>query len=175
MVNEAALDTVQYPAIAKAAIWMVNHLGWGMLIMTAFLVIPTWMLFRYAPRHSFHTIPEGIYIQLFMSTLVLIIFVLSQSIAGWLLWLVPVYYYIAFRQLFGYGVWGTLWRTVLTLSVSLFLALVLSLETLYLTGHIETDDDSRSAYTIGLVFFIAVSLGILYIGYRIGKHRGKKL
>lgn len=175
MVNESALDTVQYPAIAKAAIWMVNHLGWGMLIMTAFLVIPTWMLFRYAPRHSFHTIPEGIYIQLFMSTLVLIIFVLSQSIAGWLLWLVPVYYYIAFRQLFGYGVWGTLWRTVLTLSISLFLALVLSLETLYLTGHIETDDDSRSAYTIGLVFFIAVSLGILYIGYRIGKHRGKKL
>ena len=174
MVNESAVETVKYAALAKAAIWMVNHLGWGMLILTAFLILPTWLLFRYAPKHPLHTLPEGIYIQLFMSTLVLIIFVLSQAFAGWLLWLVPIYYFIAYRQLFGYGIWGTLWRTIMTWSVSLFLALVLSLEVLYITGQIPPGEDSASTYTLGLSFFIVICLGILFIGYWIGKRKGTK-
>ena len=174
VVNEATFETVEYPALAKAAIWMVNHLGWGMLILTAFLILPTWLLFRYAPKHPRHTLPEGIYIQLFMSTLVLLIFVFSQAFAGWLLWLVPVYYFIAFRQLFGYGIWGTLWRTALTCSVSIFLALLLSLEVLYLTGQIPPDKDSVSTYTIGFSFFIAICVGILFVGYWIGKRKAVK-
>ncbi len=175
MVNEAALETVEYDSLAKAAIWMVNHLGWGMLILTAFLIIPTWLLFRYAPRHSRHTLPEGIYIQLFMSTLVLLIFVLSQAFAVWLLWLVPVYYFVAYRQLFGYGIWGTLWRTVLTWSVSLFLALLLSMEVLFIAGQIPHDKQSVNTYTMGLSFFIVICLAILFIGYWIGKRKGASL
>jgi len=52
MLNESAVETTEFAALAKAAIWMVNHLGWGMLILTAFLILPTWLLFRYAPKHS---------------------------------------------------------------------------------------------------------------------------
>ena len=174
MVNETTVVTGEYAALVQAAIWMGNHLGWGMLILTAFLILPTWLLFRYAPKHPRHTLPEGIYIQLFMSTLVLLILVLSKAFTGWLLWLIPVYYFIAFRQLFGYGVWGTLWRAVLTLSVSLFLALLLSMEVLFLTGRIPPEEDSLGAYTIGISFFIIICLGILFIGYWIGKRKAVK-
>ena len=174
VVNESALEDVDNAALGGALIWMVNHLGWGMLILTAFLILPTWLLFRYAPKHPRHTLPEGIYIQLFMSTLVLLFFVLSQAFAGWLLWLVPVYYFIAYRQLFGYGIWGTLWRTALTWSVSLFLALILSLEILYLTGQIPPDEDSVSTYTIGFSVFLVICLGILFMGYWIGKRKWAK-
>lgn len=172
MVNEAAVETGEYTALVSAIIWMVNHLGWGMLILTAFLIIPTWLLFRFAPKHPRHTLPEGIYIQLFMSTLVLLIFVLSKAFAGWLLWLVPVYYFIAYHQLFGYGVWGTLWRTVLTWAVSLFLALLLSLEVLYMAGRIPHDENSVSTYTVGVSFFIIICLVVLFIGYWIGRRQG---
>ena len=41
-----------------------------------------------------------------MSTLVLLFFVLARAFTSWLLWLVPVYYCIAYRQLFGVGIPG---------------------------------------------------------------------
>lgn len=44
-----------------------------LIIVALFLVIienlPEWSLFRYAPRHSYHTLPEGFFIQVFMATL----------------------------------------------------------------------------------------------------------
>ncbi|MBQ6072970.1 MAG: DUF3667 domain-containing protein [Bacteroidales bacterium] len=168
------VETSDYDALGNAAIWMVNHLGWGMLIITAFLILPTWLLFRYAPRHPRHTLPEGIYIQLFMSTLVLLFFVLAEAFAGWLMWLVPVYYFIAFRQLFGYGVWGTLWRTVMTWSISLLLALLLSVEFLYITGQKPSETDPANTYTLGFAALLVICLGILFFGYWIGKHRAAK-
>jgi hypothetical protein len=172
IVNTEVLKTLKFKALANAVIWMVDNLGWAMLITTAFLILPTWLLFRHAPRNPRHSLPEAIYIQLFMSTLVLLIFVFSHILGGWLLWLVPVYYYIAYRQLFGYGIWGTLWRTVLTLSIGYILAMIIALEILYLTGQIPPGEDSIYTYTYGFVFWFAICLGILYLGYRIGK-RGK--
>ena len=173
VVNAEAIEAVKYAAIVKAVIWMVNHLGWGMLIFTAFLILPTWLLFRYAPRHTRHTLPEGVYIQLFMSTLVLLIFVLAEAFAKWLLWLVPVYYYIAFRQLFGYGVWGTLWRTALTWSISYILALLISVEVMFITGQAPPGEDVKTI-TIGFFAMLIVCLGVLYIGYLIGKRTAAK-
>ena len=171
MVNMEAVETSNYPVLAQAIVWMVEHLGWGMLIFTAFMILPTWLLFRYAPRHTRHTLPEGIYIQLFMSTLVLLIFVLSRASTDWLLWLVPLYYYVAFRQLFGYSIWGTLWRTALTWVVSYFLAILLSLEVLFILGHIPRNEESVNAFTWGTTGLLIICLGVLFIGYRIGKKK----
>ncbi len=174
MVNMNAVETSSYPALAKAIVWMVDHLGWGMLIFTTFLILPTWLLFRYAPRHTRHTMPEGIYIQLFMSTLVLLIFVLARAIADWLLWLVPVYYCIAYRQLFGYGIWGTVWRTVLTWLISYFFALMIALEIQFILGLIPHDEESINAYTVGMIGLSIIFLSVLFIGYWIGKRQAVK-
>ena len=174
MVNMEAVETSDYPALAQAIVWMVEHLGWGMLIFTAFMILPTWLLFRYAPRHTRHTLPEGIYIQLFMSTLVLLIFVLSRAFTDRLLWLVPLYYYFAFRQLFGYSIWGTLWRTALTWSISYILAIILSLEVMFILGHIPHDEESVNAYTVGTAGLLVICLVVLFVGYWIGKRKEAK-
>ena len=174
MVNMNAVETSSYPALAKAIVWMVDHLGWGMLIFTTFLILPTWLLFRYAPRHARHTLPEGIYIQLFMSTLVLLYFVLARAFTSWLLWLVPVYYCIAYRQLFGYSIWGTVWRTVLTWLISYFFALMLALEIQFILGLIPHDEESINAYTVGMTGLSIIFLSVLFIGYWIGKRQAAR-
>ena len=174
MVNMEAVETSDYPALAQAIVWMVEHLGWGMLIFTAFMILPTWLLFRYAPRHTRHTLPEGIYIQLFMSTLVLLFFVLARAFTDRLLWLVPLYYYFAFRQLFGYSIWGTLWRTALTWSISYILAIILSLEVMFILGHIPHDEESVNAYTVGTAGLLVICLVVLFVGYWIGKRKEAK-
>ena len=174
MVELDAVETSPFPALAKTVVWMVEHLGWGMLIFTTFLILPTWLLFRYAPRHTRHTLPEGIYIQLFMSTLVLLFFVLARAFTNWLLWLVPVYYCIAYRQLFGYGIWGTVWRTVLTWLTSYFFALMLALEIQFILGLIPHDEESINAYTVGMFGLSIIFLSVLFIGYWIGKRQAAR-
>lgn len=174
MVNVDAVETSAYPALAQAVVWMVVHLGWGMLIFTTFLILPTWLLFRYAPRHTRHTLPEGIYIQLFMSTLVLLFFVLSRAFPDWLLWLVPVYYCIAYRQLFGYSIWGTVWRTALTWLFSYGFALMLALEIQFIMGLIPHDAESINAYTVGIIGLSIIFLGVLFVGYWIGRRQAAR-
>ena len=174
MVNLDAVETSPFPALAQAVVWMVDHLGWGILIFTTFLILPTWLLFRYAPRHTRHTLPEGIYIQLFMSTLVLLYFVLARAFTSWLLWLVPVYYCIAYRQLFGYSIWGTVWRTVLTWLISYFFALMLALEIQFILGLIPHDEESINAYTVGMTGLSIIFLSVLFIGYWIGKRQAAR-
>ena len=174
MVNVDAVETSAYPALARAVVWMVDHLGWGMLIFTTFLILPTWLLFRYAPRHTRHTLPEGIYIQLFLSTLVLLFFVLARAFTGRLLWLIPVYYCIAYRQLFGYGIWGTVWRTVLTWFISYCFALMFALEIQFILGLIPHDEETINAYTLGIIGLFIILLGVLFIGYWIGRRQAAR-
>ena len=175
MVEIDAVETSPFPALAKTVVWMlVDHLGWGILIFTTFLILPTWLLFRYAPRHTRHTLPEGIYIQLFMSTLVLLFFVLARAFTSWLLWLVPVYYCIAYRQLFGYGIWGTVWRTVLTWLISYGFALMFALEIQFILGLIPHNEETINAYTVGIPGLFIIFLVVLFIGYWVGKRQAAR-
>lgn len=101
--------------------WLADHLNWAVLIQTVLLVFPTWLFFRQSPRNTRHTLPQGIYIQVFMGSLVLICITLRNLLGDGVLSLIPLFYFIAYRQLFGYGIWGTCWRTLLCLgSVLLF-------------------------------------------------------
>lgn len=153
----------------QGLIWMRKHLGWAMLITTAFMVFPTWLLFRHSPRHTKHTFPEGIYIQIFMSTLVLIFFIAGDAVAGWFFGFIPLYYFLAFRQLFGYGLWGTFWRTVLVLAETVFLAVLLVMAVMCLAGYVSPGEHSLSSYIIAIVILIVFNVGILYFGRWIGK------
>ena len=123
-VSEEMLSVeIENAALKQAISWLWSNLGWCMLFETLFLIIPTWLLFRHSPEHTHHTIPEGFYIQMFMGTLFLI-FSMAARAADWIMWFVPIYYYFAYRQFFGYGIWGTLWRTTLVLSEGLFLLIL---------------------------------------------------
>lgn len=160
--------------------WISTHPAWTAISLTTIMILPTYLLFRFAPRHTRHTLPESIFIQLFMCTLILICS-LATILLDELFWLVPFYYYITYRQFFGYRPWGTLWRLLVSAFVWLFL-----LSSVFITLLIITDADQLALnedrmfvnYDIDnngslllLASFLLLSALPLTIGYRIGKKR----
>ena len=86
------------------------------LIMLSFLIVPNYFIFRFAPRNTRHTIPQGFFIQVF-STVVFLILNMFYDLTGlgWLVFIISeVLLFFTYKQLFGYGVWGTIWRLVMS-------------------------------------------------------------
>ena len=148
--------------------WLDNHPAWGAMVITVMMIIPTWAIFRFAPRHPRHTLPEGIFIQLFMSTLMLICTLLSDIFVGFFC-LFPIYYYIAYRQLFGYGPWGTLWRLLLCSIAGIgFLTVIVAI--IYTAIYTATNHPEllpRNILRLTIVLLIVAAF--LALGYFISK------
>ena len=98
--------------------WVNRNYSWALLFMSVLAIVPTWIMFRYSPRNTEHTLPQGFFIQVFLAVIqvvfsLLLIFIgaysmiLETTIA---IVIVMAYYLVTYMQLFGYGLWGTLWR-----------------------------------------------------------------
>ena len=151
---------------------IASNVEWVILFQTVILIIPTRLLFRFSPRHTRHTWPDGIFIQFFMSSLVLIFYMLRSLFGNVMLVLIPVYYCIAYRQLFGYGVWGTIWRTLLCfliifyfIGTAMFVSTRISGE--FWAGH--TTWEFLSMFGA----YILIGVGVMALGYRIGKRTAR--
>ena len=101
--------------------WLVAHPGWAMMILTMIMILPTFIVFRFAPRRPHLSFPENIFIQIFMSTLMLVVAFTMRVSNGITIFLIPLYYYICYRQLFGYKFWATAWRLAVCFFVWFFL------------------------------------------------------
>lgn len=53
--------------------WMNTHPDLMSMIMLSYLIIPNYYIFRFAPRNTHHTLPQGFFIQVFNSVAFLII------------------------------------------------------------------------------------------------------
>lgn len=166
-------DTEEFDILFNAVNWLCNNPGWGMITITMFVIIPTWFLFRFSPRTPLHTLPEGAFIQLFMSTLMLLCLLFSEIIPR-LSFLIPVYYYIAYRQLFGYRFWGTIWR-LFTIFITWFLAIIFIVA---MGAFFEKDekiseiDHVLGIALVGLIMLLLI-FGIMFTGYLISKRTAK--
>ena len=113
--------------IDNAFEWMNLHPDLMSLILLSYLIIPNYFIFRYAPRNPAHTLPQGFFIQVFTAIVFLVINMFSEITS--LYWsafvLGNVWLYCAYMQLFGYGLWGTLWRLVVALACAHLLALLM--------------------------------------------------
>ena len=101
--------------------WYESHFGWSMMVLSFFVIFPTWIMFRYSPLHTRHTLPEGFFIQIIFTDLQLALFLLmlpcwflfkQMTILTLFFIVVVAYYIVGYKQLFGYSLWGTLWRLV---------------------------------------------------------------
>ncbi len=110
--------------VAQFFAWIEGSPGWGSLILTCFLIFPTWCLFRYAPRNTKHTLPQGFFITVFMAILALFVDDLADFFGDYFYILLPLCYFYVYRQLFGYDFWGNFWRVVFTLESGFFLAVM---------------------------------------------------
>jgi hypothetical protein len=108
--------------------WMNAQKSWTTLLVQSILILPTWLVFRYAPAYPRHTLPEGFFLQVFISSQTLILGFSGywSGTAEFVLCL--IFMYITYRQLFGYGWWSTLWRlAVVVLSEWSFIFVVLAI------------------------------------------------
>lgn len=162
------VDTSANDIFGIAINWLCDNPGWAMMAMTMFFSIPTWFLFHFSPRHPRHTFPEGFFIQLFMASLMLICITIPLFIL-----LVPVYYYITYRQLFGYSFWGTLWR--LALAAIVWTIAILFLATLaLLLSNPSTDSANIGVLLMLVITFLLFITTPLFVGYWISKWTEKK-
>jgi len=165
--------------IQEIAQWLKTNKGWAMLLRGVLFILPTWVIFRHAPRLPFHTLPEGFFIQVFVGIEVLIFSFFDHfgSLSSYL----SVFYIVyTYWQLFGYGVWGTLWRLgVLGVYAFLFLLLaVLSYMFLFDPTVLDNiklqagESKKQGMAVIGVVLlaFTALTALILLIGYAIDRH-----
>ena len=145
--------------------WMIDNPEWGMMFVTLMFVIPPWFFFRFAPRHSCHTFAEGILIQIYMATIVLIATFISYLTEPYVLVLFIVYYYFTYRQLFGYRFGGTLWRLLLSMVVA-FWGVVLSMSIVINIG-------SSTFNVTGIFRELAIIVILLSAGYLICRRTAK--
>lgn len=154
--------------------WMYTHPQWGLIIFTSFLILPTWSLFHFSPRCTHHSLPQGFFIQMFMDSLLFLIATTCFFFGAKSLFFVPIYYFFSYKQLFGYGIWGTLWRTVLCLVTGLCgLLLAVDIEDFFFeAGFFETYGAANIIFN--LVLWSAVQVVSMAGGYWISYWRCKK-
>lgn len=123
--------------VDNAINWLSIHPEWGILFLFSFLILPTWFVFRHAPRNPLHTLPQGFFIQVFMTTqffiwnLVLSIVLVGTGMNAQQAWavsvcLLPLMVLLDYKQLFGYGWRGTLWRMAVMAAIIALTGLMLA-------------------------------------------------
>ena len=132
--------------------WIDMHQEWWILLAFSFLILPIWSLFREAPKCHRHSLPQGFYVQVFIGTQFILVMMVTYLISALcfhhydgeffgtlaLVAIVPLLLLIDFKQLFGYGWWGTLWRVLLAVPMGLLILKIMhqfGRATLYLTEH----------------------------------------
>lgn len=158
------------PLVQQFFEWLAENPGWGWLSIVCFFLIPTWCLFRYAPCNARHSLPQGFFIQVFMSLQVLIVDDLADFFTDYFYILVPLCYFYAYRQLFGYRFWGNFWRVLLMLFGGFMFALLAMAITELLTAS-STLSLSKD-YDL-LLTFIIFSLVPMLVGMYISKFTAK--
>lgn len=156
--------------------WMNTYPDLMSMIMLSYLIIPNYFIFRFAPRNTRHTIPQGFFIQVFSSVAFLIMNMLYDitTMGNFIFVLGAVLLFFTYKQLFGYSIWGTLWHLIASLTAAIVLASII----LWLDYCIHMYNAVRSNTANGFIHFevisIIVFIAILWISYSISKHSAKK-
>ena len=157
--------------------WLNTHPDVFSLILLSFLVIPIYFIFRFAPRNTRHSIPQGFFIQVFSTAVFMVMNMLYDITAlGWLVALLStVLIFVTYKQLFGYGLWGTLWRLVMAF-VCAFTLLSVMLNFNYGIYLLEQgNEETARGFFLNVPIALLILIVILAACYFISKPRKPKL
>ena len=124
-VPEHSLSGFKY--VDWAIMWIDSHQNIAELLIGCAAILPTWILFRKAPRYPNHTIPEGFYLQVYLAILSYIFYSVFAELDGIASALTAIYSFMAYKQLFGYGYWGTMWRLTICAVLSITTLVLIAL------------------------------------------------
>lgn len=71
--NDVVPIEINIPEIDNAIKWFNDNKSWGTLLINSFFILPTWLVFHFAPRYPRHTLPEGFFLQVFLSAQALLL------------------------------------------------------------------------------------------------------
>ena len=153
--------------------FIIIHIDWNCLLILSFLIVPTWGVFRYAPQHSHHTLPQGFFIQVFNST-ALVLFAIFVTIINVndhiisILFGVFIFLHLlrTYKQLFGYGLWSTTWRLVVVFisGITLLLFFIVVFAIIVFIIHGEWEAILRSYDNVLIILLaIVIPLGIVHL------------
>lgn len=172
--NEILALKTNIPEIDSVINWFNDNKSWGTLFFQAFYILPTWVVFRFAPRYPRHTLPEGFFLQIFLSTLSLLLtFIDYLGLLTFENIISAFYFLIAYRQLFGYSWWGTLWRCIVT-TLSAVLMMAIPLVLAFFVFESDNLIYGMTTYMCILAALIALLALILFVTYHISLSRSKK-
>lgn len=153
--------------------WLNTHPDVFSLILLSFLIIPIYYIFRFAPRNARLTIPQGFFIQVFSAALYMMLNMLYDiTEMGWFVILLSMLIiFVTYKQLFGYGLWGTLWRVVMAFvcAFTLLSAMLNINYGAYLLEHNEAD--AARGFFLNVPIVLVLLIAILVVCYYIGKHQ----
>ena len=156
--------------------WLNTHPDVFSLILLSFLIIPIYFIFRFAPRNTRHSIPQGFFIQVFSTAVFMVMNMLYDITAlGWLVVLLSiVLIFVTYKQLFGYGLWGTLWRLVMAfLCAFTLLSVMLNINYgIYLLE--QGDKETARGFFLNVPIALLILIVILAACYFISKPRKPK-
>ena len=155
--NDVVTLTFNVKEVDDVIAWINSQKSWATLLVQSLLILPTWLVFRFAPGYPRHMLPEGFFLQVFLSVQALLLSFFGYWSGTVELVLCEVYTYITYRQLFGYRWWGTLWRLVVVVLTQCAVILVVLIILIYFFGY---DEESRvDPKTIkAFVFILAVTV-----------------
>ena len=172
-----------------------KHYDVGVMFVFSMLIIPTYFIFRFAPRHDHHTLPEGFFIQVFNSTIALVL-ILTISVINSLFSLTNPEYFIndfifdvllillilvtvvyrSYHQLFGYSHWSTLWRVIAVCLTAVFsLGVIIVID--FMTSNMRNGNYDRALinflyrFTPYLLCIVVVITTSYYISRRSAKRK----
>ena len=157
--------------------WFNAQKSWATLLVQSLLILPTWLVFRYAPGYPRHTLPEGFFLQVFLSAQALLLSIFGYWNGKAELVICEVYLYITYLQLFGYSWWGTLWRLVVVVLTEVAVILIAALIIIYFFVYDleeRTNPNTINAFIIIHTFLIISTVIMLYVTYRISRNKSKK-
>ena len=59
--------TFNNQAVNQVIEWINSQKNWATLLVNSIYILPTWLVFRFAPGYPRHTLPEGFFLQVFLS------------------------------------------------------------------------------------------------------------
>ena len=160
--------------LEEALFWVVSHPEWAFLFLLSSLIIPTWFVFRHAPRNTRHTLPQGFFIMVFLSvqfylwlfvfSFIFKIFDVGEDLGLTISFVIvlPLLVFIDYKALFGYGWWGTLWRVATVFELAYIMGLALLVFSSVLFDRLFLSAEGASVLKIlSIILFLALAAALL--------------
>ena len=160
--NDVLAVTFNVQEVDDVIAWINSQKSWATLFVQSILILPTWLVFRFAPGYPRHTLPEGFFLQVFLSVQALLLSFFGYWSATTELVLCIVFMYITYRQLFGYGWWSTLWRLAVVVLVQLAVMVAAIALVIYFFGY---DDESRADPELSQAFLFIFAAIVVFVAF----------